>query len=191
MEGSGQVTNGTGSRREGETVVIAMDGSEYSDYALQFYMKSIHRPGNHVILAHSTEYSNITFPAVGMLSGDSMMAMVTHEMDEEERNTAELVEKLTKKMQNLKISGSIERLHGVPGPAIIALAAEKHADFIVVGCRGKGSVRRTLTGSVTDYIMHHSGVPVIVARHKDHLEHHQGFHIHNPFHKKHEEHNSS
>ena len=83
-----------------------------------------------------------------------------------------------------QINGKIEAIHGEPGPAICSLAAEKHVDFIVVGCRGKGAVRRTLTGSVTDFIVHHSKVPVMVARHKDHLEKH-GFHLPNPFHRSH------
>lgn len=72
-------------------------------------------------------------------------------------------------------------MHGEPGPSIITFAKEHHVDYIVLGCRGKGSVRRTLTGSVTDYVTHHSTVPVMVARHKDHLKHY-GFHLHNPFH---------
>ncbi|XP_060584726.1 universal stress protein Slr1101-like isoform X2 [Ruditapes philippinarum] len=170
--------------KNGETVIIAMDGSEYSDYALQFYMKSVHRPDNHVIIAHSTEYSNITFPTVGMMSGDTMVSMITQEMNEEEQRTDELVDKIIQKMQILKLNGTIERIHGTPGPAIIALAKDVHADYIVVGCRGKGTIRRTVTGSVTDYIIHHSHVPVVVARHRDHVKHYHGIHLHNPFHKK-------
>ena len=88
----------------------------------------------------------------------------------------------------IQIEGEIARIHGEAGPAILTVANEKHADYIVIGCRGKGSVRRTFTGSVTDYVSHHAHVPVMIARHKDHLKHHHGFHLHNPFHhKKHSE----
>lgn len=174
-------TNGA-TPQTGITVVVAADGSEFSDYALQFYAETIHKPGNHVVVAHSTEYKNISFPAVGMISGDTAMNLLQHEMSEEERKTDELVDKLAQRMKQLKIEGSIERIHGNPGPAIIALANDKHASYIVVGCRGKGSVRRTVTGSVTDYVIHHSEVPVIVTRHKDHM-HHYGLHLHNPFHR--------
>ena len=72
-----------------------------------------------------------------------------------------------------QVDGEVSRTHGEAGPAIVALATEKKAAYIVVGCRGKGTIRRTVTGSVTDYVTHHSHVPVVVARHKDHLEHHQ------------------
>ncbi|KAL4228154.1 hypothetical protein ACF0H5_013588 [Mactra antiquata] len=172
----------------GDTVIVAMDGSEYSDYALQFYYDTVHRPGNNVIIAHASEMKNISFPAIATMTPDSN-ALVTQELQAEEKRCIELVDKLTQKLNHLKLEGKIERIHGEPGHAVIELANEKHADFIVVGCRGKGSVRRTLTGSVTDYIVHHSHIPVMVARHKDHIKHHHGFHFPNPFHhhKKHDD----
>ena len=84
----------------------------------------------------------------------------------------------------LQINGIVIRLHGEAGHAIVQLANEEVADLIVVGCRGKGSIRRTFTGSVTDFIVHHAEVPVIVARHKDHINHHHHFHL-NLFHTDH------
>lgn len=44
------------------------------------------------------------------------------------------------------------------------MAKEEHADIIVTGTRGQGKIRRTLLGSVSDYIIHHSHVPVLVCR---------------------------
>lgn len=180
-------SSGMEPQKIGDTVVIAMDGSEYSDYALQFYLDEIHKPGNNLIIVTSTEVKSISYPAVGGLTADAYASMMTSEIAAQEKQTDALVDKLTQKLQNLKIdSCKIERIHGEAGPAIITLANEKHADYIVIGCRGKGSVRRTLTGSVTDYVSHHAKVPVMVARHKDHIKHHHGIHFHNPFshHKK-------
>lgn len=54
-------------------------------------------------------------------------------------------------------------------------AEEAHAQLVIVGSRGHGKVRRTLLGSVSDYVLHHSHVPVIVCRHKDD-HHHHGHH---------------
>lgn len=174
----------------GDTVVVAIDGSEFSDYALQFYVESIHKPDNRVILAHSVEYKFVSYPAVSVMSGDTNMSSVTREIQEEEEKSKALEEKMKHELEKLKIEAEIYRLRGDAGHAIVQLANEKAADFIVVGCRGKGSVRRTFTGSVTDFIVHHSHVPVIVARHKDHIKHHQhhhGFHL-NPFHTSHHHH---
>ena len=49
-----------------------------------------------------------------------------------------------------------------PGEAICKVAAEKKAIMIVVGSRGLGTIRRTLLGSVSTYVVHHADIAVTV-----------------------------
>ncbi len=42
--------------------------------------------------------------------------------------------------------------------------------MIVTGSRGMGKVRRTILGSVSDYLVHHSICPVVVCRHPEAIE---------------------
>jgi nucleotide-binding universal stress UspA family protein len=53
---------------------------------------------------------------------------------------------------------------GEPGPSVIKVAEEYNAAYIVTGTRGHGKIRRTILGSVSDYVMHHSHVPVLIYR---------------------------
>lgn len=50
-----------------------------------------------------------------------------------------------------------------PGEGIIRAAEELGADLIVIGSRGMGLVRRTILGSVSDYVLQHSHIPVAVC----------------------------
>lgn len=59
------------------------------------------------------------------------------------------------------------RLSGEAGHAIVKAAEAEGASCIVTGTRGQGKIRRTILGSVSDYILHHSHVPVLICRHKD------------------------
>ena len=59
----------------------------------------------------------------------------------------------------------IIKAFGDPGEAIVRTANEKKVDLIVCGCRGLGTIRRTIIGSVSDYIVHHCDVPVVICRH--------------------------
>jgi nucleotide-binding universal stress UspA family protein len=53
---------------------------------------------------------------------------------------------------------------GKPGEAIVKISKDEKATLIVIGCRGLGSVRRTLMGSVSDYVVHHAHCPVAVCK---------------------------
>ncbi|CAI9722155.1 stress in QAH OAS sulfhydrylase 3 region-like isoform X1 [Octopus vulgaris] len=54
-----------------------------------------------------------------------------------------------------------------PGHAVLEVSKQSGAIFIVTGSRGMGKIKRTVMGSVSDYILHHSPVPVLICRHKE------------------------
>jgi len=65
----------------------------------------------------------------------------------------------------LQLTGKIKAVFsGKPGEVISDIAAEEKCAMIVMGTRGLGTVRRTIMGSVSDYVVHHSHCPVIVCR---------------------------
>ncbi|WDL97481.1 universal stress protein [Alicyclobacillus sp. ALC3] len=53
---------------------------------------------------------------------------------------------------------------GVPANVICDLADKEQVDLIVVGSHGKGSVQRALLGSVSQAVVRHATVPVLVVR---------------------------
>jgi K+-sensing histidine kinase KdpD len=80
---------------------------------------------------------------------------------------------------------------GKAGEAILRIAEEENASLIVIGTRGQGVVRRTILGSVSDYVLHHAHIPVLVChdetehdKHHHHNKHHGLFHF---GHHKHDE----
>ena len=53
---------------------------------------------------------------------------------------------------------------GEAGQGIVAAADAEGADLVIVGTRGLDRAGRFLLGSVSDYVVYHSSVPVMVAR---------------------------
>ena len=43
------------------------------------------------------------------------------------------------------------------------IAENEHANLVVMGTRGLDVIRRTLIGSVSDYVVRHSKVPVLIC----------------------------
>ena len=64
------------------------------------------------------------------------------------------------------VDGKVRTSSGKPGEVVCRIAHEEKATIIICGTRGQGKIRRTLIGSVSDYIVHHSAVPVLVCRQK-------------------------
>ncbi|HEY8947041.1 MAG TPA: universal stress protein, partial [Polyangiaceae bacterium] len=85
-------------------------------------------------------------------------------MIEETRNAArqrleELIKRVRGSHPNLAVSGSFR--DGDAGKEILAAASEGEADLIVVGTHGETGVWRLLLGSVAEYVVRHSAVPVL------------------------------
>ena len=51
-----------------------------------------------------------------------------------------------------------------PGEAIVSEAEKEGAVLVVTGTRGLNTLRRTVLGSVSDYVLHHAKCPVMVCK---------------------------
>ncbi|XP_041347745.1 universal stress protein PHOS32-like isoform X2 [Gigantopelta aegis] len=154
---------------EDRVVVIGMDGSEYSDYAFEWYIHNVHKPIDHVVIVHCPEYHHAMYAQAPVMTDVALMTEMIHE---EEKKVKQFTEHLGQKLKDAKIGGKVRSVCGKPGEVICKVAEEEKAQLIVTGTRGKGVIRRTLVGSISDYVLHHSHVPVVVCRHKDQKHHH-------------------
>ena len=53
---------------------------------------------------------------------------------------------------------------GDPGYMITKFAKDKKFDVIVIGARGRGALKELFFGSVSNYVLHSSAVPVLVVK---------------------------
>lgn len=151
-------------------IVIGMDGSEHSEFAFKWYMEQIHKPHDYLVLAYCPEYHSVVQSPYVMADVTVLVDM----MKEEEKQVKAQLEKFGEMLKNAGVGGKVKSVNGRPGEVIVNVAKEEGATLIVTGTRGMGTIRRTLVGSVSDYVIHHSPVPVIVCRTKElHHQHHQ------------------
>lgn len=141
------------SEKSPEVVVIAIDGSKQAETAFMFYVDHLHRKHNCVILVHGLEIPSLPTRE----SWD-------HQMQTGVKKRQELHEKYQEKFKELGIRGKFISDFEKPGEFIIDVAAREKASYIVMGTRGLGKIRRTILGSVSDYIVHHASCPVVVSR---------------------------
>ncbi|MGV3622055.1 MAG: universal stress protein [Archangium sp.] len=139
-------------------ILVGVDGSKPSLDAARYAMG----------LAEQTK-AKITFlfvietPQVlpfGPMSGYVTTAPARSE--EDVKKAEAIVEELAKERQGLNITTRVEL--GSPEELLIDLAGKIGADLLVVGARGHNAAQRLFLGSVSDRVMHHATVPVLVVR---------------------------
>ncbi len=134
------------------SVVVGVDGSPFSDAAVTWavtYAAAHHAP---LVLLHG----------VGDL-GDSL---IPYRVDAREMLTRES-HRITSHALTLVHSRDPDvdvSVHAVLEDARSALLGVEHAGMLVVGTRGRGSIRTLVLGSVSQAVLSHADVPVTVVR---------------------------
>jgi nucleotide-binding universal stress UspA family protein len=145
------------------TVLIATDFSRPSSAAMShgFELARRYQAETHLVFVTPTE--------------DYMLAVpesIGYARDAARRDLLELQDELK---QNFDYEeGSDYHAHLLEGPvadSILDCARKRHADLIVLGTHGRGSLGKMLMGSVAEQIFRHSSIPVLTigpnARHRN------------------------
>jgi nucleotide-binding universal stress UspA family protein len=138
-------------------LLVAIDGSPGSELALSAALTVARR--DHASLTLVSVARDATADVAGWSAAGIASMPPTQEQDD---SIAEQVLRtaLARLPQDVSVSTLVRR--GRPGPAIVAAAREGTYDALLVGARGVGRVG-ALVGSVSQYVLHHSPIPVFVA----------------------------
>jgi nucleotide-binding universal stress UspA family protein len=137
------------------TILLAVDGSEHSEKAVELAKRLATATNDEVVVTHVTELLPArfqTFPGVD--------TMVDQEAVEFTKGyVAELEETGVKARSELRSSqyGGIARV-------LVNVAEDLDAGLIVMGSHGRGDLTALLLGSVAHKVLHLSDRPVLIAR---------------------------
>jgi nucleotide-binding universal stress UspA family protein len=137
-----------------EKVLVAVDGSQFSEAALAAAEGLAAKAGSQVEVVHVHEHDFI--PSKAGMSPDLEL------MDEAKAVVDKAVERL--KAKGVTVTGRLLQAHTRDVPrAIIEAAEENGADLIIVGRRGLSSLTGMLVGSVSNKLIHVAKMPIMVA----------------------------
>lgn len=136
-------------------ILVAVDGSVHADQALTQAIDLAE--SEHTRLTLMTAVADLPGPAY-LMPGAPVGELIEHTRAEAEailrRARARIPDDLP--VTTLLTSDPIRT-------ALIRQIKEGAHDLVVMGSRGRGTVRATLLGSVSHYVLHHSPVPVLIA----------------------------
>ena len=142
-------------------IFLCVDGSVHSVRAFDWFYDNFYQHDHVIGLVHV--YANpISHHANRMADVDS-----TYEVKLDER-----VDKSTSVLQryidmckekNIQFKAFLQEKTESVGRTICNLVVSENPSCIVIGQRGLGAVKRTVYGSVSDFVMHQAHVPVLVV----------------------------
>ncbi|XP_067022652.1 uncharacterized protein [Acropora muricata] len=139
------------------TVAIAVDSSDLSEKAFDWFMDNVFHEGDKLVIIHSYEWLSPAIPE--MIASNAWEKQI----EKRDKTVKSLEKKYRRKCKALKLEAKIFMEGGPPGQVICKITEQEQASFIVLGSRGEGTVRRTILGSVSDYVIHHTHVPVVTV----------------------------
>jgi nucleotide-binding universal stress UspA family protein len=141
------------------TVLVAIDFSPASDAALALGMQEARLRGARLCITHSVELFgyDLALGEPGVVPPPAAMVP-----PEELRQSAH--QRLKDLLARASLDGDIEVTVGAAAESIVATAARRQAELLVVGTSGRTGLDRLLLGSVAATVVREAPCPVLVAR---------------------------
>lgn len=146
--------------------LLAIDGSEYANAAVEFLQRFPLPQGSEIILLtviDSEVFKGI--PVEHLSKNEKQILQDTRD------NIQEIFEQLlaagVSRLQHAGWPASSHLRVGHPAEEIAQMAKELDVDLIVVGSHGLSSVKRLFIGSVSDSLLEHAPCPVLVVKKQD------------------------
>lgn len=139
-----------------QRLLLAVDGSEHALAAARWLASKPQWLGTTTV---DLVYAREPLPLLAALlpPHDDILALWSGRLSEEATRAARAA------LAGAGIEVGLHTPAGEPAPAIVRLADERHADFIVMGTRGLGAAHHAFLGSVALKTVHLSPVPVLLV----------------------------
>ncbi|GLJ09365.1 hypothetical protein SUGI_0107460 [Cryptomeria japonica] len=155
-----------GSERVGRRIMVAVNESEESMYALQWALDNVlnQQDNEQIIVMHAEA------PAASKIAiaGHGATSAGHHVMEIAERNENLITERVLSHAREIcgkrNVNIEVKVMTGERQYAICEAANELKVDLVVVGSHGHGAMKRAVQGSVSEYCTRNCKCPVVTVK---------------------------
>jgi nucleotide-binding universal stress UspA family protein len=138
-------------------VLLASDGSSYAEEAAWFLS---HLPHAEQLELYVLTVIQVPYGNPGYQKAGAMLECY----EREKASAAEAFGRIEQMFAGADVALKHIVREGHRGQAIVDEAREQQVDLIILGARGRSTVRRLLLGSTSDFVATHAGCSVLVVR---------------------------
>ncbi|XP_062145557.1 universal stress protein A-like protein [Alnus glutinosa] len=156
------------SEQKKKKVMVAIDESECSRYALLWALDNLHETiaNSELILFAVQPIVDLSFAMVSTL-GAAPQDLITSIQENQKKTASTLLERAKEICAKQGIVATTVTEVGDPKNAIYETVEKLDIQLLVLGSHGRGVIQRAFLGSVSNYCVQHVKCPVLVVRKTD------------------------
>ena len=146
-----------------EKILVCLDGSKFAEHILPYSMEQAQHFDSKIVILRVIPTLTTTAKTIGETE---LVAEVPEpeNITNKEAKVIAYVERLVKYLEGKGLNAEGVIIKGTPEEAIVAYAKRHDIDLISLATHGHSSFGRVVCGSVTDYVLKESGIPVLAIR---------------------------
>jgi nucleotide-binding universal stress UspA family protein len=148
-------------KQMGGSIVCGIDGSKDSRAAVNVAAQYANRLGSTLILVHVVDPAYVPYASAYPFGGMTGPMMVMEKAESEEEAAAKLLERIAVEAGLVHAERRVTIGH--PAERLADLADEEDVDLIVVGSRGRGTLKAAFLGSVAHNLVGVARCPVLIV----------------------------
>ena len=153
-------------------ILVCLDGSELAENILPYALEEGEYFESELVLFRVfSEPAVFSLNLPGMPSVQVDAERTERRILEDEKETQDYLKKLADKLlAEKRIKVSYDSREGSAGPMIVDYAANQGIELIAIATHGRTGPGRVMLGSVAEYVIRHSGLPMLLIRPKHQKE---------------------
>ncbi|MCW4041955.1 MAG: universal stress protein [Candidatus Bathyarchaeota archaeon] len=147
-----------------QRILVAIDGSEHAQHALNYALKIAEKfdaPVHLLSVFHPLTFPYSPYPPTGA-TAQLMQQALNAQRQHQNKILSQAFADAHRLHSQIKLSKSLKE--GRPADIIVQTAVDDQVDLIVMGSRGLGGVKQLFLGSVSDRVADEASCPVLIVK---------------------------
>jgi nucleotide-binding universal stress UspA family protein len=146
-----------------QKILVCLDGSSLAEQILPYATEqALHFSSKVVLLQVIAGPRAIPSPVPGEPA--FILVPEPEELQREQNEARAYLESVAQPLREKGLDVECVALPGTPSEAIVGYAAEREVDLIAIATHGRSGLRRMTFGSVADFVLRESGLPILLIK---------------------------
>ena len=144
-------------------ILVCLDGSGFAEQILPFVMAQACHFGSKIVLLRVI----LTLPTIAKTMGEPELVAEVPEPEnitDKEAKAMAYIDGLVTYLEERGLDAEGVIIKGAPDEAIVTYARQHDIDLIALAIHGHSGLGRAVCGSVADYVLRESGIPILAIR---------------------------